>query len=80
MRDDIADEIGVARNTEIKAPAPVDPGLPHVLSLMVFLGVQRRMIEVVKKEPQFVLEGALNGDWSIFQGFDCMIGENDSYL
>jgi hypothetical protein len=38
MRDDVHDVIGVVPDEEIKAPIPVDAGLPEVPALVVLLG------------------------------------------
>ena len=40
VRDDVPDDVGIAVNGEVKAPIPIYPGLPDVLGLIVFLGVQ----------------------------------------
>src|SRR5580692_704730 len=50
MWHDIADDIGIADDVEIKPPSLVDTGLPTVFGFVVLLGVQRRMVEVVGKK------------------------------
>lgn len=74
MRYNVADDVGVAFNVEIEAPTLIDAGLPEVLSLIVFLGVQRRMIEVLQKEPELFIECTANRRGRVLQGFNHPVG------
>jgi len=47
MRHDIEEDIGVALDPEIKAPSVVHTGLPDVMNLIVFLGAQGRVPEIL---------------------------------
>ena len=46
MRNDLGDDVRVAYDSEVETPTAVDPRLPFVFSLAVFLGAQRRVVEV----------------------------------
>jgi hypothetical protein len=50
MRDHRYDHVFVLADYEIESPTAVDSGLPDILRFVVFLGVQRGMVEVVEKK------------------------------
>jgi hypothetical protein len=47
MTPDLVPEIGIAGNPEIEAPSVVDPGLPEVAGLVIFLGVERGAAQIL---------------------------------
>ena len=73
--NNVADNVSVARNVEIEAPVLIDAGLPQVLSFTIFLGVQRRVIEVVQQEPELFIECAADGRGCVLQGFNRPVGQ-----
>jgi len=60
MAADIEELVGVAINPKVKTPSAGCPGLPDVAGLVVFLGPERRMAQIVEKESQSFAEGSLN--------------------
>ncbi len=60
MRDDGVEDVGVAFDGEIKTPGSIDLGLPQPRGLVVFLGVQRRMLKVVHEKPLLFIERMLH--------------------
>src|ERR1035441_8693870 len=51
VRDNIHDVISVVQDEEIKPPILIDAGLPNVLALIVFLGAQRRVPQILFQQP-----------------------------
>ena len=47
------------------------------MGFVVFLGVQRRMQEVIHKESQLLFKGAANGDRCILQGLNGTFGRDN---
>jgi hypothetical protein len=50
MRDDVHDQVPVILDEEIKAPILIDARLPEALALVVFLGVERWVVEILKQQ------------------------------
>lgn len=51
MRDDVVQAVHVAFDREVEAPTSGNPRLPNPPRLVVLLGLERRMAEVLLKEP-----------------------------
>jgi len=51
MSDDRHDEVRVVLDKKIEAPVAVHARLPEIGGLVVFLGAQRRMGEVLSQQP-----------------------------
>ena len=49
MWNDIRHDADIALDDEIKAPIPIDPGLPDIIGFVIFLGVQRRVLEIANE-------------------------------
>src|ERR1700690_259598 len=60
MRGDRHDDVRVVLCQEKEAPVAVDARLPEVAGFVVFLGAQRGMIEVLRQQPNLLLEGLLD--------------------
>src|ERR1035438_6417672 len=60
MRDDVHDQIPVTLDEEIKAPILVDARLPEAPALVVFLGAERWMVEILQQQQRLLVEGALD--------------------
>ena len=61
VREDVHDVIGIAADEEVEAPIVVDAGLPEVLGLVVLLGAERRVTEVLLQEPHLLEESLAYG-------------------
>jgi hypothetical protein len=48
MRDDVHNHVPVILDEEIKAPILVDASLSEALTLVIFLGAERGVMEIVK--------------------------------
>jgi len=57
VRSDVFNAVAVIRDREKEAPGFVDAGLPQVPALVVFLGVERWVLEVRGQKPQLLLKG-----------------------
>ena len=79
MRDDILYPIRVPDDHEIKSPLPVDTGLPQVSAFVVFLGSQRRVMEIVGEEAYLFLESSPNRRWRIFERLNRAIRNRDRH-
>jgi hypothetical protein len=60
MRNYAGYNVGVATDLEIEAPRAVDAGLPDVAGLVVLLGVQRRVVQVLEEKTELLFKGFLN--------------------
>jgi hypothetical protein len=60
MRDDVHDQIPVTLDEEVKAPILVDACLPEAPALVVFLGTERWMVEILEQQQRLLVEGALD--------------------
>ena len=49
MRDDVHDQVAVILDEEIEAPILVDARLPEASALVVFLGTERWMVEILEQ-------------------------------
>jgi hypothetical protein len=56
MRLDLIHEIDVADNPEVKTPSIVHASLPEVAAVVVFLCVERRMMQVLEQELRLLVE------------------------
>src|SRR5664279_1845481 len=56
VRDDVHDQIPVILDEEIKAPILVDAGLPEAPALVVFLGAERWMVEILEQKQRLLIE------------------------
>jgi hypothetical protein len=74
VRSDILNAVEVIRDREKEAPGFVDAGLPQVPALVVFLGVERWVLEVRGQKPQLLLKSPPDMWRSIPQGLDDAIG------
>lgn len=61
MGDDFEDVVGVANDLEVEPPALVDPRLPAIANFVVFLGMEERVVEVLKQEINLFKECLANG-------------------
>jgi hypothetical protein len=57
MGTDVADDVRVAGDAEVKAPLAIYPGLPNVSGFVELLGLQRRMLEVLHEQSCLFFEG-----------------------
>ena len=64
MFGDVVEPVGVALDREVKPPPSRDPGLPEVARLVVLLGAQGGVAEVLEQELEFLVKGPLDGGWS----------------
>ena len=60
MRADAFKDEGVAFDSEVEAPAAVDPRLPNVSRLIVFFGVKTRMVQVARQVAELLQKAALD--------------------
>src|ERR1039458_7312369 len=60
MRDDVHDQIPIILDEEIKAPILVDARLPESPALVVFLGAERWVVEILEQQKRLLVEGALD--------------------
>ena len=49
-------DVGVSADLEIEAPGAVDAGLPDVAGLVVLLGVQRRVVQVMEEIAELLFK------------------------
>ena len=64
MGRDIQHDIGVALDAEIKSPRVIDAGLPDVPGLIVFLGAERGVLEMLNQERSAPIKRSLDCDGS----------------
>ena len=60
MRDDVHDQVPIILDKEIKAPILVDARLPQAPALVVFLGAERWVVEVLDQQQRLLVEGTLD--------------------
>lgn len=60
MRNDAEQVVEVSVDHEIEAPAPIHPGLPDVSGIVVLLGSERRMAQILHQETQLLVAARLN--------------------
>src|SRR5260370_17023346 len=77
MRDDVFDAVGIASDGEVETPIAVNAGLPEIHGLGVFLGAQRRILEITFEESKLLVERALNNCGCILQRLDGTVGDDD---
>jgi hypothetical protein len=65
MRDDVQNEVGVSGDEEIEAPVAVYTGLPDVAGLIVFLGAEGGVAEVLHQQFHLFVECYLDGGGSL---------------
>ena len=60
MSCDVGNDVGIIHDAEIESPVLVDAGLPLVLGLVIFLGPQRRMAQVLKQQQRLLVKDLLD--------------------
>lgn len=55
------DHVRVTENDEIKAPLLADPRLPDIPTLVIFLGPQRWVSQVLQEQPDLLIESPSDG-------------------
>jgi hypothetical protein len=60
MALDLIHEIDVANDLEIKTLRIAYAGLPKAAAFVVFLGVERGMMQILEQELRLLIEGLLN--------------------
>ena len=60
VRKEGEEAVEVAFDGEIKAPPPIDPGLPDATGLVVLLGTQRGVAQVLEQEGDAAVHGPLD--------------------
>ena len=66
--NNINEVIKVTFNGKIKSPPSIDPGLPNTPGLIVFFGVQRRMMEIAQELAELLAKLALNPVGGFLEG------------
>jgi hypothetical protein len=59
--NDFEDVVSIPNNGEVEAPAFVDASLPAAVRFVVFLGVERRVMEILRQKFDLFEEGLLDG-------------------
>jgi hypothetical protein len=62
---EVQNQVGVTGNNEVEAPVAIDAGLPNVACLIVFLGAERRVAQIVDEESGLFVERLSNGGCSV---------------
>ncbi len=65
MRHDVNEAVSVALDGEVETPAAVDPGLPDSSSLIIFLGSERWVAEIIDQEGNLFVKSPLDTGWSL---------------
>jgi hypothetical protein len=65
MRDDVQNKVGVTGDEKIEAPVAIYTGLPDVARLIVFLGTERGVAEVLHQQFHLLVECSLDGVGSL---------------
>src|SRR5271157_4198822 len=65
MRDDVQNDLGVTGDEEIEAPVAVNAGLPDGRGVLVFLGAERGVAEVLHQQFHLFVECFLDGGGSL---------------
>lgn len=60
MREEGEEAVEVAFDGEIQAPPPVNPGLPDALGLVVLLGAQGGVAEILEQEADAAIHRLLD--------------------
>src|SRR5215472_17426394 len=60
----LRNDVRLACNQEVETPVFVNPSLPNILRLVVFLGPQGRMSEIASNKIDLLDEGLLHSRWS----------------
>src|SRR5713101_6653547 len=60
MRNNIHEIVNIVADQEIKAPALVHARLPEIPALVILLGSQGWMVQVLKQKRRLLVEGALD--------------------
>ncbi len=60
MRDHREDDVGVALDLKVKTSPPGDPRLPDIGGLVVLLGAEGGVAEILEKESKLLVEGFLD--------------------
>jgi hypothetical protein len=66
--NEFEDVIRVVNDFEVEPPVLVDPGLPTIVSFVVLLGVQRRMLAILNQEIYLLEKRRANSSRRYFQG------------
>jgi hypothetical protein len=61
MRDDSHHNLGITLDQEIESPVPIHATLPHASQIL--LRLQRRMAQVLREEPDLLIESSLYLGW-----------------
>jgi hypothetical protein len=70
MGDNVFNPVCVIGDCEIESPIAVHAGLPKIGGFVVFLSMQRWMMEIPHQKPQLLMKSAPNVQGSIFHSFD----------
>jgi len=60
MRNDVADNVRVAGDHKIETPVAVHPGLPDIFTLVIFVGMQGRMLEIFQQQLYLLVKSFLD--------------------
>ena len=71
MGNDIADDVGVVDDVEVKPPAAGHAGLPDAGDFVIFLGAQGRVAEILLQEFHLFEESPPHFGRSVFQSLEC---------
>jgi hypothetical protein len=69
MRNDVANDVGVAYDIEKETPIPIDPRLPTTVGFVVFLGLQRRMAKILFQKRSLFEKSFPHLSGRILKGF-----------
>lgn len=69
--------IGIVDDLEIKTPAIVHARLPDVLGLVVFLRMQRGVMEICRQKPDLPVKCLSDGGRSVVQSLSDRVGIAD---
>lgn len=70
MRDDVFDDVRVADDLEIETPTAVNASLPLVVRLVVFLGVERWVLQVMDEKSGLLVESPADRRRQLVQRFE----------
>ena len=68
---EVGNDVAVADDSKVKTPVLVDSRLPFVFSLVVLLGVQRRMAQVVLQKCDLLEESSANMGGGVIERLYC---------
>ena len=61
MGNHIDEVVRITLDSKVKPPPAIDTGLPDIIGLIVFLGPERRVAEVLHQQSNAAVKGPLNG-------------------